>query len=136
MLGDSESRSRYLTLALLARRAINSLRAVAAGDPIDQALGDSLHKLLAGTERGGEAAQFVTHLQTSGAWTYFEELSTVDELKNETGTVDLGAVVTSVLGDANEESRRRNAKRLIGFLTAVESRALQHYTDSMEPQLA
>ncbi|MGP8173842.1 MAG: hypothetical protein ACLP7O_04760 [Terracidiphilus sp.] len=92
-----------------------------------------MKKLLAGVSSTGEA-EFVKRLEASGAWTRFEELSTLDEVKAETGTDGLDEIVSSVLNDQNEELRIRNAKLLIRFLTAVEGRALQHYTDSMEMQ--
>ena len=68
-------------------------------------------------------------------WTHFEDLSTVDEVEKETGTQDLAEVVSAVLGQPNDLSRE-NAKRLISFLTAVEGRALQRYTESTELRIA
>jgi len=131
--GDSESRSRYLSLALTSRKAINSLRAVVSGNPVDQELGQSLQDFLAGIEG---KTNFVDHLQASSAWTHFEELSTVDELKNETGADDLSSVVSAVLKGVSDEAHRQNARRLIDFLTAVEGRALQHYTESLDAHFA
>lgn len=135
MRGDSENRSRYLSLALLSRRTIEGLRGVTAGNPVEHDLGDSLNKLLAGVSSTDDAT-LVKRLEASGAWTRFEELSTLDEVKAETGTNGLDEVVSSVLNDQNEELRVQNAKLLIQFLTAVEGRALQRYTDSMEMQFA
>lgn len=135
MRGDSEVRSRYLSLALLSRRTIEDLRPVAAGGPLGRDLGKTLRKLLAGVSSTGEAA-FVKRLEASGAWTRFEELSTLDEVKEETGTDHLDEIVSSVLNDGNGEARARNAKLLIQFLIAVEGRALQRYSDSMEMQFA
>jgi hypothetical protein len=134
MRGDSESRSRYLSLALTSRGAINGLREVASGRPLDPKLGDFLKRLLAGMDQEcGDA--FVSHLQESGAWTHFEELSTVDEVEKETGIQDLAELVSAILGQVNDLSRE-NAKRLISFLTAVEGRALQRYTESTELRIA
>jgi hypothetical protein len=105
------------------------------GLPVEPDLDDSLKKLLAGVSSTGDAA-FVKRLEASGSWTRFEELSTLDEVKAETGTDGLSEIVSSILSDRNEELRIQNAKRLIRFLTAVEGRALQRYTDSMEMQFA
>ncbi len=135
MRGDSENRSRYLSLALLSRRTVEGLRGVANGNPMDRDLDDSLKKLLAGVSSTDDAT-LVKRLEASGAWTRFEELSTLDEVKAETGTDGLDEVVSSVLNDRNTELQIQNAKLLIRFLTAVEGRALQHYTDSMETQFA
>lgn len=135
MRGDSENRSRYLSLALLSRRTIEGLRRMTTGLPVEPDLDDSLKKLLAGVSSTGDAA-FVKRLEASGSWTRFEELSTLDEVKAETGTDGLSEIVSSILSDRNEELRIQNAKRLIRFLTAVEGRALQRYTDSMEMQFA
>ncbi|MGA3264318.1 MAG: hypothetical protein ABSC47_09765 [Terracidiphilus sp.] len=135
MRGDSENRSRYLSLALLSRRTIEGLRGVTAGNPVDRDLDKSLRKLLAGVSSTGDTA-FVKRLEASGAWTRFEELSTLDEVKAETGTDSLDEIVSSILSNQNEELKIQNAKLLIRFLTAVEGRALQRYTDSMEMQFA
>jgi hypothetical protein len=135
MRGDSENRSRYLSLALLSRRTIEGLRPVTTGSPVEPDLDKSLRKLLAGVSPTDNTA-FVKRLVASGAWTRFEELSTLDEVKAETGTDHLEQIVSSVLSERNVELRARNAKLLIRFLTAVEGRALQHYTDSMEMQFA
>jgi hypothetical protein len=135
MRGDSENRSRYLSLALLSRRTVEGLRDVTTGSPMESDLDDSLKKLLAGVSLTDDAA-LVKRLEASGAWTRFEELSTLDEVKAETGTDHLEEIVSSILNDRNAELRIQNAKRLIRFLTAVEGRALQHYTDSMEMQFA
>jgi hypothetical protein len=133
MRGDSENRSRYLSLALLSRRTVEDLRDVTTGLPVKPDLDDSLKKLLAGVSSTDDAA-LVKRLEASGAWTRFEELSTLDEVKAETGTEGLDEIVSSVLNGLNAEERIQNAKLLIRFLTAVEGRALQHYTDSMEMQ--
>jgi len=98
-------------------------------------LDDSLQKLLAGVSLTDETA-LIKRLEASGAWTRFEELSTLDEVKAETGTDHLEEIVSSVLNDRNAEMQIQNVKRLMRFLTAVEGRALQRYTDSMEMQFA
>ncbi len=135
MRGDSESRSRYLSLALLSRRTIEGLRDVTTGNPVEHDLEESLKKLLAGVSTTGDAVS-VKRLEASGAWTRFEEVSTLDEVKAETGTDGLGEIVSSILTDQNEVLRVQSARLLIRFLTAVEGRALQRYTDSMEMQFA
>jgi hypothetical protein len=135
MRGDSENRSRYLSLALLSRKTIEGLRGVTNGDPVERDLDASLKKLLAGVSSSADTA-FAKRLVASGEWTRFEELSTLDEVKAETGTDGLDDVVSSVLNDQNVELRVQNAKLLIQFLTAVEGSALQRYTDSMEMQFA
>lgn len=133
MRGDSEGRSRYLSLALLSRRTIEGLRGLTLGGAVGPDLDSSLQKLLAGVSSESNTT-FVNSLESSGAWTRFEELSTLDEVKAETGIEGLGEIVSSVLSEGSEELRTQNAKHLIRFLTAVEGRALQHYTDSMEMQ--
>jgi hypothetical protein len=102
---------------------------------VEPDLDKSLRKLLAGVSSTDDAA-LVKRLEASGAWTRFEELSTLDEVKAETGTDHLEQIVSSVLNERNVELRAQNAKRLIRFMTAVEGRALQRYTDSMEMQFA
>jgi len=133
MRGDSESRSRFLSLALLSRRTIEGLRPVTVGSPLQPDLGESLRKLLVGVSPTDDAG-FVKRLEASGEWTRFEELSTLDEVKAETKMEDLGGIVSSILNDRDELARAQNALLLIRFLTAVEGCALQRYTDSMEMQ--
>lgn len=134
MRGDSESRSRYLSLALTSRKAINSLREVASGQSVGQELCVYLKSLVAGVDQQG-GADFVSHLQGNNAWTHFEELSTVEEIEKETETQDLVNLVSSIITETDNMSREK-VKRLISFLTAVEGRALQRYTESTELRMA
>lgn len=134
MRSDSESRSRYLSLALTSRGAINSLREVVSGHPVDQTLSIFLKRLLAGVDQEC-STDFVSHLQETGTWTHFEELSIVDEVEKETEIQDLAQIVSSILNQAHDLNPD-NAKKLIGFLTAVEGRALQRYTESTELRIA
>jgi hypothetical protein len=106
---------------------------VAAGAPIPEGLNDTLNRLLAGTEEIS-GAKFDSLLQGSGTLTHFEELSTIDELKTETGNVDLGQVLVAVLSGRDEETMN-NARRLISFLTAVEARALHRYTNGSQTNM-
>ncbi len=133
MYSDSESRSRYLSLAFMSRRAINGLRSIAPGVEVEQDLSASLDRLLAANEQESDA-NFVNYLRENGDWTRFEDLSAVDEIKNETGTSDLQMIVESVLRGKDVETRRNNIRRLIFFLSALESRALQYYTDARQPR--
>ena len=135
MRGDSESRSRYLSLALTSRRAIDSLRAVASGQAVGPELDVYLKSLLAGVDQQS-GTDFVSHLQESHAWTHFEELSTVEEVEKETGTLDLANLVSSIILNETDDMSRENVKRLISFLTAVEGRALERYTESTELRIA
>ena len=130
MYSDSESRSRYLSLAFRSRRAIDGLRSVVAGAEVEQRLSASLDKLLAANDQ--ESDNFVRNED----WTQFEDLSLVDEVKGDTGTDDLQVIVESVLRGKDLEARRKNIRRLIFFLSALESRALQYYTDARQPRFA
>ena len=134
MYSDSESRSRYLSLAFRSRRAIDGLRSVVAGAEVEQRLSASLDKLLAANDQ--ESDNFVHHLGRNEDWTQFEDLSLVDEVKGDTGTDDLQVIVESVLRGKDLEARRKNIRRLIFFLSALESRALQYYTDARQPRFA
>ena len=133
MRGDSESRSRYLSIALTSRSAINGLRRVVAGQPLNAELNVYLKQLIAGTDQ--DRSNFASHLQASGAWTHFEELSTIEEIEKETQTHDLVNLVQSVIRGSADGSQG-NAMRLIGFLTAVEGRALQRYSELTELRMA
>ena len=95
MYSDSESRSRYLSLAFRSRRTIDGLRSVVADAEVEQRLSASLDKLLAANDQ--ESDNFVHHLGRNEDWTQFEDLSLVDEVKGDTGTDDLQIIVESVL---------------------------------------
>jgi hypothetical protein len=132
MRGGSNGQTQYLSLALMSRKAINGLRKVSVGDPPDLELEESLKKLLAGMDWHQEA-NFVNHLEASGAWTSFEELTTIAELRNEVGA-EFETDLVSFLQEVGE-TRSTAANRLMGFLAAVEGRALQHYADASQPQM-
>jgi len=121
-------------LAFRSRRAIDGLRSVVAGAEVEQRLSASLDKLLAANDQ--ESDNFVHHLGRNEDWTQFEDLSLVDEVKGDTGTDDLQVIVESVLRGKDLEARRKNIRRLIFFLSALESRALQYYTDARQPRFA
>jgi hypothetical protein len=117
----------------MSRKVINDLRLVKFGSPTQPDLESSLRNLLAGMEWQHES-QFVSHLEANASWSSFEELSTIAELRDEVGS-EFEDDLVSFLATTGEE-RADAAGRLIGFLSAVEGRALQHYEDASQPQMS
>jgi hypothetical protein len=133
MAKSSEARSQYLFLALNARGAMDSVRRVASGEAHSVQFSDSLQRffsiLLIG--EGGT----VNRLQAAGGNVSFEEVSALEELLPQFAEVDLARAFRSVLGDAGADEKKAEARIIVSFLGAVESKALQRYSDSLQPQM-
>src|SRR4051794_24443423 len=79
MHGNTDAGSRYLSLALLTRGAMNNLKQVAAGHAVGTDLNSALGRLLAGL-RAQPAGNILVQLQAGGPDSSFEELATLSSL--------------------------------------------------------
>jgi len=127
---DSEIRSRYLALALDARRILDVLiPLVESGrrnESLDNAIKEAIGALTSVTEGPG-----ANTVHSSLAFDEYEQVLTIDEIKDEfkgeeglkTVIGDLERIVTPEC-----EAQREAAMRVLEFFFAVESRALQYYS--------
>lgn len=135
MRGSADAGSRYLSLALLTRAAMNNLSGVVSGQPVGEELSSTLGRLLSGFQ-SQQRPNFLAHLQAGGPASSFEELATLSALYSVFEAQNVAATFSDVLDNNDEAVRRASAKRLISFLGAVESKALNYYSQALQQQMA
>ena len=127
MLLTSGERIHYLSLALDARKAIKALCKLVetgqANPELKRSIGDVVAYLNA-VKGGGD---LYAHLAGRSSFEHFEQIQTLDEVKNALNDERLTANLKSVLAAKNDKSRREGAKYAIGFFSKLEARALHHY---------
>jgi hypothetical protein len=123
---DSEIRSRYLALALDARRILDALVPFAESrqrsDTLDSAVGDAIDALTSVTE--GTGANVV---HSNLAFDEYEQVLTLDEIKNQEERRTVISDLRLVLAPDGGDAQLAAAIRVLEFFFAVESRALQYY---------
>jgi hypothetical protein len=134
MAKSSEARSQYLFLALNARGAMDSVRRVVSGEALSGHFSDALQRFFS-ILLIDKATGVVNHLQEADGSVSFEEVSALEELLPQFAEVDLARAFKSVLGDSDPEEKKAEARIIVSFLGAVESKALQRYNDAIQPQL-
>jgi hypothetical protein len=130
MSSESDVRSRYLALALDARKVIDALIIFADKDGrreegLDQSLQEVILSLEAVTEKKDIFSPSRNHLAFSE---YYEQVRTVDEaLKPEERARIVEKLRTVEAQKATLEKQREDAFDAIVLLSAIESRALYYY---------
>ena len=123
---DSEIRSRYLALALDARRLMDVLIPfVDSGkrnESLDTAVREAIGALTSVTEGAGTN---VVH--SNLAFDEYEQVRTIDEIKNQEGRKTVISDLERIVGPDTGKPQRQAAMRVLEFFFAVESRALQYY---------
>lgn len=128
MQSDSESRSRYLALALDARKVIDALLSyVETGNSSPQDLA-ALDDAVGSLESIKDGTQLSRQTHSHLAFDHYEQVTTLDQVR--TGH-DREQIIDDLLviktAPAGQEPTRAAATRAIQFFFAVESRALQYY---------
>ena len=137
MLTDYEARSRYLALALEARRVMDLLlvfvqRGERAADfePSVRGIIDSLQSM-------GSAENLLASLQTRLRFRSYEQITTLDEM---IGPDDRRLLAEQLLvlitEDSSREAQQKSAMDTIHFLYEVEGRALHYFNEPGSSQLA
>jgi hypothetical protein len=135
MRGSADAGSRYLSLALLTRAAMNNLRGVVGGQPVGEELSSTLGRLKSAFE-SQQGPNFLAHLQAGGPASSFEEMSTLAALYSVFESEKVADTFSDVLNNNDEVARGQSAKKLISFLGAVESKALNYYSQALQHQMS
>ena len=137
MVAEYETRSKYLTLALAARRVVDLLLPFVERGERATALPESLKSLVESLESGGSAESLLERLRTSVHRPIFEELLTGNDLDSSEERTLLAQELRRVVEESCDiESQRVSAKQAIRLLCAVEGRALSQFnqlTERYEP---
>jgi hypothetical protein len=128
--GDSESRSQYLALALDARKVLDVLIAfLETGQSTEQlnaSVEDAIHALESVARPGIVTTGGVhSHL----AFDDYEQAKTLDEIRTEDERRKIIEDLQGIGAGTSPGERQAAALRVLEFFFAVESRALQYYTE-------
>lgn len=129
MTADSEIRSRYLALALDARRIMDVLVPFAESGQVGEALDTSVKDVIGALHSLGETAD-VNAVRSTLAFDEYEQVLTVEEVKTREDRKAVIHDLETILAPNEAEEKRKAAIRVLQFLFALESRALQHYNRS------
>ena len=125
--GDSDIRSRYLALALDARRIMDALVPFAETGQRNQffetAVQEAISALAAVTEGTGANA-----VRSSLAFDEYEQVLTLDEIKNQQERRAVVSDLQRLAAADDREAQHEAAMRVLEFFFAVESRALYYYS--------
>jgi hypothetical protein len=123
---DSETRSRYLALALDARKILDSLvRFVELGErtiALDTFVKKAIQSLDSVTQRGIASA-----VHSDLAFAQYEQVLTLDEIGNEEERKAVIDDLKRIIESEHSDEQKDAAVRVLEFFFALESRALQYY---------
>jgi hypothetical protein len=121
---DSEIRSRYLALALDARRMMDVLIPfVDSGrrsDSLDTTVKEAIDALTSVNDGGAS-------VHSNLAFDEYEQVLTLDEIKSQEERKPLIRDLEIIAGPHGQKTQVEAAMRVLEFFFAVESRALQYY---------
>jgi len=129
---SSDSRSKYLSLALASRKALRSI-----DDYIEQGKRDTqfektvneVIESLKATRATRDALNLFGPVPEASPFTNYEQLLTLEEVVSDLKDPDIIENLGNLLTiDADAESRRRNAAEALKFFYTLENRALHHYS--------
>jgi hypothetical protein len=124
--GDSEIRSRYLALALDARRILDVLVPFVESGERNDSLDSAIKEAIVALNSVAEGAVVGT-VHSNLAFDEYEQVLTIDEIKNQEDRKTVVRDLERITGLQDSEAQRQAALRVLEFFFAVESRALQYY---------
>ena len=129
MTTESDVRSRYLALALDARKLIDALIVFVDQDRREEGLELSLQEVIESLQTLAEKRDVFLPLRNRIAFSeYYEQVRTVEEaLKPEERGQIVQKLLTVRSNQAEPEQQKRDAYDAIKLLSAIESRALYRY---------
>ena len=128
----SESNTRYLSLALDARKIIDVLVLFVKetnAPRMDKLVSDVLESLRAANDR----ERLFSSTQRRSLFGDYERVQTLEEVKRKFPREDIDERLQQILRkDVTSELRKKNAEQAIQFFCALEGRALERYTQAMD----
>jgi hypothetical protein len=125
MSSESEVRSRYLALALDARKVIDSLIVFVDKEEREEGLGQKLQEVIESLQAKRE--DIFSPLRNRLAFSeYYEQVRIVGEVANDRAAI-VEKLETVKTGQAPMEKQKQDAFDAIKLLSAIESRALYYY---------
>ena len=130
MTADSEIRSRYLALALDARRIMDVLVPFAENGQVDQALDASVRDVIGALHSLGETAD-INPVRSSLAFDEYEQVLTVEEVKPRE---DRKAVIQDLQTILDWMAPRKNAKQQFACCNSFSPWKAVPYGTTIGPQ--
>jgi hypothetical protein len=125
MQADTEIRSRYLALALDARKVIDPLMTYFENGESTGLLLESVRDAAESLRSIGDPAQFSTHSKL--AFEHYEQVLMLEEVRPSKDRGELLNDLNTLLSAGDISMKKTAAYRVIEFFFAVETRALQYY---------
>ena len=125
---DTEVRSRYLALALDARKVIDPLVSYFETGEITDRLIESVQEAAESLKSIVDPAYFLNPTHSRLAFEHYEQVVTLEEVRPSKDRGELLNDLNSLLQPADDFANKKEAAyRVIEFFFAVETRALQYY---------
>jgi hypothetical protein len=125
---STDSRSRYLLLALASRNLINSLLHYVDDGHADPQLQDTLNDVAESLRVSKDANSLFGPVPTASPFRNYEQVMTLAEAVKTLDDSNIEEKLVQVLTNSpNREERRRDVTEAVEFFYALENRALHHY---------
>ena len=127
-------RIQYLSLALDARQAIEALCSFLETGNQSPKLKGSIQDVTSYLEAVNGGGDLYAGLTGPSSFEHFEQIQTLDEVKESFRDKDLVSRLEGVLNAKSDHLKRENAKFAIKFFSKLEGRALHHYNQPADDQ--
>jgi hypothetical protein len=127
----SESKSRYLALALASRTVINSLQHFQSEGVADQQLERSIQDVLESLRETRDVNNLFGASPRQSPFAHYEQLLTLEEVTQALQGKNIVDKLAQIFVTANDEERKENVSEAVEFFYTLESRALYHYAQQV-----
>lgn len=136
MLADYEARSRYLALALEARRVMDLLLAFVQTGERATNFEPSVRSIIAALQSTGTAEHLLDSLQTRPLFRSYEQTTTLDEMLGPDDRRLLAEKLEVLITEGNSRAvQAESAMETIHILYEVEGRSLHYFNEPSSSQL-
>ena len=124
----TDSRSRYLMLALASRNLIKSLLTYVERGQADEQLQPALNDVAESLRTSNDANSLFGPVPTESPFRNYDQLMILEEAVEALNDNSIGEKLVHVLTDSPERDKRRtDVAEAVEFFYALENRALYHY---------
>jgi hypothetical protein len=128
MQAETEVRSRYLALALDARKVIDPLMNYFETGKSTAPLIESVQEAAESLQSIDDPIRFSQPTHSKLAFEHYEQVLMLEEIRPSKDRGELINDLNALLADSDDLKKKEAAYRLIEFFFAVETRALQYYS--------
>jgi hypothetical protein len=126
---SSETRSRYLALALASRKVLHFLDRYAKSGETDPQLESTVRELIDSLQHANQVNNLFGPVPNDSPFTNYEQQMTVEEVVTDMQDQNIPETLSNLISARGDEaSRKRDAARAVKFFYTLENRALHHYS--------